>query len=113
MDALSLITSLSVAILSVLFSYFGAKAFYSLWWKPKTLERKLRQQGIRGNPYRIHYGDMKEEIQALNDAWSHPMELDHKIVPRVVPFAHRISEKYGAFFICIQNNSIRNVNKFK
>lgn len=60
------------------------------------LEKRLRQQGFKGNPYRILYGDMKEETQGFKDAWSRPMDqLNHQIVPRVMPFTYQMLQKYG------------------
>lgn len=88
--------SASLALLFFLCITVVTKAFYSLWWKPKWLEKQLRQQGVRGNPYRLLYGDMEEEKQAMKDAWSRPMDqLNHKIVPRAAPFAYNMAAKYG------------------
>ncbi|XP_020251991.1 cytochrome P450 CYP72A219-like isoform X2 [Asparagus officinalis] len=71
-------------------------SYYSLWWKPKRLEKHLRQQGIKGNPYKVLYGDTKEELERFKEAWSRPMdELNHQILPRVVPFTHQMVQKYG------------------
>lgn len=86
---------LIVSWLSLLL-YFVAKAYYSLLWKPWRLEKQMRQQGIRGNPYKIFYGDTKEEIKALAEARSRPMDqLNHKIMPRAIPFIHQTVKKYG------------------
>ncbi|EEF46296.1 cytochrome P450, putative [Ricinus communis] len=52
--------------------YGAVKALYSIWWKPKWLERRLRQQ-----------------------AWSKPVNLNHKIVQRVDPFTFNTVQKYG------------------
>nr|XP_010916789.2 cytochrome P450 CYP72A219 [Elaeis guineensis]XP_029119181.1 cytochrome P450 CYP72A219 [Elaeis guineensis] len=85
---------LIASVLTILLSC-GLKAFYSLWWKPKALEKKLKKQGIKGNPYRLLYGDMKDEIRAIKEAWSKPITLTHQIVPRVAPFAYHTVQKYG------------------
>ncbi|XP_038984948.1 cytochrome P450 CYP72A219-like isoform X3 [Phoenix dactylifera] len=82
------------SVLAVLL-FCGLKAFYSLWWKPKALEKQLREQGVRGNPYRILYGDTKDEIRAAKEAWSKPIALTHHIAPRVAPFAYQTVQKYG------------------
>jgi hypothetical protein len=73
----------------------GVKAFYSIWWKPKLLERRLKRQGIRGTPYRPLIGDMKEFVSQIKEAWSKPMSLNHQIVPRVDPFTLNTVQKYG------------------
>lgn len=85
---------LIVSALAVL-SYYGFRAIISLWWKPRLIERQLRQQGIRGNSYQLIYGDMKDEMKVIQEAWSSPMEISHRITPRVVPFAHQMVQKYG------------------
>lgn len=80
--------------------YFAARGSYYLWWKPRRLEKQLRQQGIRGNPYKILYGDLKEEVHGYKEAWSRPMdELNHRIVQRVVPFTHQMVQRYGKMFL--------------
>ncbi|KAJ7981923.1 Cytochrome P450 [Quillaja saponaria] len=69
-----------------------------LWLKPKKLERLLRQQGLKGNSYRILFGDMKQSIQMLKEAKCKPMNLSddcHDIAPRVFPFLHQIVKNYG------------------
>ncbi|URE12660.1 secologanin synthase-like [Musa troglodytarum] len=84
---------LAVSLAVLLFSCF--KVAYSLWWKPKALERHLRQQGIRGNPYRFFYGDLKDAMHARIIASSKPMDLSHQIVPRADPLVHQVVQKYG------------------
>ncbi|CAL9093851.1 unnamed protein product [Musa acuminata var. zebrina] len=84
---------LACSLAVLLFSCF--KVAYSLWWKPKALERHLRQQGIRGNPYRFFYGDLKDDMHARIIASSKPMDLSHQFVPRVAPLLHQIVQKYG------------------
>ncbi|XP_057954510.1 cytochrome P450 CYP72A616-like [Malania oleifera] len=68
---------------------------YTIWWKPKWLEKRLRQQGIQGTPYRYLIGDMKELVNLTKEAWSKPINLNHQIVPRVDPFTHNIVHRYG------------------
>ncbi|KAL3535543.1 hypothetical protein ACH5RR_004004 [Cinchona calisaya] len=95
------LTILSLKILSVLLlSYIFLRVFYSIWWKPKWLERRLKQQGIRGNPYKPLIGDMKDFVKQVTEAWSKPMSLSHQIAPRVDPFTHTTVEKYGKISLC-------------
>lgn len=72
-----------------------AKVSYSIWWKPKWLERNLKRQGIRGTPYKPLVGDMKEYIRLISEAWSKPLSLAHQIIPRVDPFTMNNFQKYG------------------
>lgn len=87
---------LLLALLCVLL-YGALKGFNSLWWKPKWLQRKLKQQGIMGTPYRPLIGDMKVFVKLISEAWSKPMNLNHKIVSRVDPFTLHTHHKYGNF----------------
>lgn len=79
----------------VLLLYGAARVSYSIWWKPKWLERQLKRQGIRGTPYRPLIGDMKEFVRLIKEAWSKPMSLTHQIAPRVDPFTLTNMQKYG------------------
>ncbi|XP_027074355.1 cytochrome P450 CYP72A616 [Coffea arabica] len=93
------ILSLKITAL-LLVSYFFLKVFYSIWWKPKWLERRLKQQGIRGNPYKLLIGDMKDFMKQITEAWSKPMSLSHQIAPRVDPFTLNTAQKYGKVSLC-------------
>lgn len=83
----------SLALCLVVFGV--AKAFHSIWWKPKLVERHLKRQGIRGNAYKPLVGDAKEYVRMITEAWSTPMNLDHQIVQRVDPFTAVNAKKYG------------------
>nr|GMD31849.1 cytochrome P450 CYP72A219-like [Ipomoea batatas] len=64
--------------------------------EPKKLEKCLKQQCLRGNPYRILSGDMKELAKMTNDAISKPMNpSDDHIAPRVIPYYVQHVNKYG------------------
>lgn len=89
-----IIQSLKITSL-LLLSYIFMRVFYSIWWKPKRLERCLKQQGIRGNPYKPLIGDMKDFMKQITEAWSKPMSLSHRIAPRVDPFTHNTIQKHG------------------
>ncbi|KAF8401075.1 hypothetical protein HHK36_014378 [Tetracentron sinense] len=86
----SLLTSFGLLLLcSVL------RVAYFIWWRPKSLEQQLKQQGIKGTPYKLLYGDMKDYVSSLKEAWSKPMNLNHHIAPRILPFFHDRVQKYG------------------
>lgn len=76
--------------------YGVAKAFHSIWWRPKLVERQLKRQGIRGSAYKPLVGDAKEYVRMITEAWANPMSLDHQIVQRVDPFTVVNAQKYGA-----------------
>ncbi|CBI27824.3 unnamed protein product, partial [Vitis vinifera] len=92
--AVSMFSCLLISSL-VLLLYGVLRVSYSIWWKPKWLEKRLRQQGIRGTPYKLVMGDMKEYIRLITEAWSKPMNLNHHIVSRVDPFTQNNMQQYG------------------
>lgn len=73
------------------------RVVYTIWWRPKSLEKQLRQQGIKGTSYKILHGDMKEIKKSTIQALSKPMTLNHRIAPRVLPFFHEMVQKYGNY----------------
>ncbi|XP_031098444.1 cytochrome P450 CYP72A219-like [Ipomoea triloba] len=66
-----------------------------VWFKPKKLEKLLKRQGLKGNPYRILSGDMKELVKMRIDALSKPMSLSDNIAPRLIPYFVHLADKYG------------------
>ncbi|KAJ4975072.1 hypothetical protein NE237_000178 [Protea cynaroides] len=70
-----------------------------VWWRPKKLERYLREQGLKGPPYKFLYGNLKEEMRLMKKVQSKPISLSHDIVPRVVPFVHHSINNYGKMFL--------------
>ncbi|CAN1177817.1 Cytochrome P450 CYP72A616 [Linum perenne] len=75
--------------------YSTTRVSYSIWWKPKSLERKLKQQGVKGTSYKPLLGDMKQFISHITESWSKPINLSHRIAARVDPFTLSIVHKYG------------------
>ncbi|KAF2287150.1 hypothetical protein GH714_038445 [Hevea brasiliensis] len=84
-----------LSLLLLLGLYGTGRIAYSIWWKPKSLERKLKKQGVKGTPYKLLVGDMKNCIRMITEAWSKPINLTHQIVQRVDPFTLNIVQKYG------------------
>ncbi|KAF6153884.1 hypothetical protein GIB67_006640 [Kingdonia uniflora] len=72
---------------------------YSLWWKPKSLERYLKTQGIHGPPYKFLYGNGKDIMELTQKVRSKPMGLSHNIGPRADPFVQQSMIKYGKVFL--------------
>ncbi|KAJ4975697.1 hypothetical protein NE237_000803 [Protea cynaroides] len=84
-----------VGVSCVLIVWWGWKVLEWIWWKPKKLERLLKEQGIKITPYNLLMGDLKENRGQSIEAQSKPMNLSHDIVPRVLPFHLQTIQKYG------------------
>ncbi|CAI9095923.1 OLC1v1031961C1 [Oldenlandia corymbosa var. corymbosa] len=74
-----------------------SKIVYSVYLKPKRLEKLLRQQGIKGTSYKLVQGDNLVMQEMANEALSKPISLNHKIAPRVNPFIDHMVKKYGLY----------------
>lgn len=66
-----------------------------VWVRPRRLEKLLREQGLKGNSYRLLFGDMKELAAMAKEAKSKPISLSDDIVPRVLPLFHKLVTAYG------------------
>ncbi|XP_010685026.2 cytochrome P450 CYP72A219 [Beta vulgaris subsp. vulgaris] len=67
-----------------------------VWWRPKKLERLLRQQGFSGNPYRLMFGDLKDHTSMRSQALQTPMiGFSHDYFSRVEPVRHQLFTKFG------------------
>ncbi|KAL8131898.1 cytochrome P450 CYP72A219-like [Apium graveolens] len=83
---------------SLCLAYVVMKAWKLLnwiWIRPKRLEKILRNQGFKGNPYRLLYGDVKELAAARKLARTKPINLDDDILPRVTPTIFTVISKHG------------------
>ncbi|KAI7737129.1 hypothetical protein M8C21_013249 [Ambrosia artemisiifolia] len=76
-------------VVAAIFFFYAWRASNRLWFKPKRIEKFLKEQGLKGTPYKFMYGDFKEMVQSTNEAKSQPMSLTHDIAPRVSPFFHK------------------------
>nr|W8JWW3.1 RecName: Full=Cytochrome P450 72A225; Short=CrCYP72A225 [Catharanthus roseus]AHK60841.1 CYP72A225 [Catharanthus roseus] len=65
------------------------------WIKPKKLEKRLRQLGLKGNSYRLLIGDLGETSQMDKEAKSKPINFTNHIIPRIMPFLHKIIQSHG------------------
>ncbi|KAK9706112.1 hypothetical protein RND81_07G104700 [Saponaria officinalis] len=71
-----------------------------LWWRPRKIEAHFAKQGIKGPPYKFFIGNVKELVQLMLKASSHPiLPFSHNILPRVFSFYHHWSKIYGATFL--------------
>ncbi|XP_047939282.1 cytochrome P450 72A397-like isoform X2 [Salvia hispanica] len=87
--------SLAAATLAFAALIYTWKILNWAYIKPKKLEKALRKQGLRGNPYKLVYGDFKEIMQTIIEARSSPINLHDDIKPRVQGFFLNTIQKYG------------------
>ncbi|KAL5786439.1 hypothetical protein ACOSQ2_008831 [Xanthoceras sorbifolium] len=100
MENCTLIITLLISSASLVL-YGLMRVAYVVWWRPKSLEKYLRQQGIQGTSFKLlqlHGGgsDMGKMVRSSKETWSKPMTtLNHQIAPYVLPFFHEMVQKYG------------------
>ncbi|KAL0362600.1 UNVERIFIED_CONTAM: cytochrome [Sesamum calycinum] len=66
-----------------------------VWLRPRRVEKWLRAQGWKSNPYRVWYGDLKDVGRMTVAAQSKPISVHHEFLPYVLPYHHHIISKYG------------------
>uniref|UniRef100_A0A0D6QSD7 Cytochrome P450 n=1 Tax=Araucaria cunninghamii TaxID=56994 RepID=A0A0D6QSD7_ARACU len=71
----------------------------AIWWRPRQIERHLAAQGITGPSYKLLYGNLLEMKKMVQEAKSKPMELSHRILPRIIPYYDTSLQKYGRIFL--------------
>lgn len=95
MDSLTrgsiLVTLLCIVVVTCLI-----KAVNWVWFKPKKLERVLRQQGFSGNPYRILFGDFKDFVRMRTEGLTKPVaNISDDYYSRADPPRYQLSSKFG------------------
>ncbi|KAK4752968.1 hypothetical protein SAY87_021766 [Trapa incisa] len=71
------------------------RAMNWLWVTPKKLEKLLREQGLKGTPYRFPFGDLTETKRMMKEMRSRPIGLFDDPVPRISPFEFQSVNAYG------------------
>ncbi|KAF9672633.1 hypothetical protein SADUNF_Sadunf11G0063000 [Salix dunnii] len=89
------ITSVVVSVVCVAVLRWAWGVLNWVWFRPKRIERCLRQQGFAGKPYRVLFGDWKESSDMLKEARTKPFGLSDAFLPRVMPFLHQLVKDYG------------------
>ncbi|CAM8991972.1 unnamed protein product [Rhodiola kirilowii] len=89
------ISALTVGLLGMMFFTCAYRVINWLWLTPKMLERNLKRQGLKGNSYRVLYGDMKDNMKMMQDAKSKPISLSDNIIPRVMPYVEHCLATHG------------------
>ncbi|KAG8386771.1 hypothetical protein BUALT_Bualt03G0183600 [Buddleja alternifolia] len=94
----------SACLALVVLIYYTWRILDWAYITPKTLGKRLRKQGFKGNSYKLVSGDLKEMLQMIEEANSKPINLDDDIKRRVLAFFINIFQKYGALllYVCWQ-----------
>ncbi|KAF5193982.1 hypothetical protein FRX31_016431 [Thalictrum thalictroides] len=59
------------------------------------MKKYLKKQGIDCLSYKFFYGNQKEsEMMKMKESCK-PMELSHRVVPRLLPFQNQAVQTYG------------------
>ncbi|KAL2346594.1 hypothetical protein Fmac_000594 [Flemingia macrophylla] len=80
---------------ALLVLYIVIRLVNNIWWRPRSTEKLLRQQGIRGSSYKLFNGDISDMKNSAIKALSKPISLNHKIAPRVTPFILKMVQQHG------------------
>ncbi|KAG6416838.1 hypothetical protein SASPL_124279 [Salvia splendens] len=91
MDFFTCLQTLSAIVLFI----YVSKILNWVWFTPRNLEKRLRQQGFTGNSYRILFGDMKDMRRMTKEATSKPISFSHDFSHRIIPIFHFALNKYG------------------
>ncbi|KAF3656872.1 hypothetical protein FXO38_13944 [Capsicum annuum] len=62
---------------------------------PKKLEKYLIENGLKGNPYKLLYGDFKELKKSVIEAQSKPINFSDDIAQKLIPFFLNAINKNG------------------
>ncbi|KAL8110255.1 cytochrome P450 72A15-like isoform X1 [Apium graveolens] len=89
------IASIVISVIALVIFKYTIKQANKYWFRPKKMEKRLREIGFKGNPYRIIFGDSKDVDRMRAQVTSKPMELSDDIVFRVLPFHLHLLQKYG------------------
>ncbi|KAJ0489086.1 putative secologanin synthase [Helianthus annuus] len=82
-------------VVCIMLVSYALRLLNLMWFKPKKMEKFLRDQGLDGRDYKFPFGDLKELMQSIVEAKTKPIDLTDDIVPRVLPFVHEIVATHG------------------
>uniref|UniRef100_A0A7N0UL31 Cytochrome P450 n=1 Tax=Kalanchoe fedtschenkoi TaxID=63787 RepID=A0A7N0UL31_KALFE len=75
------------------------KCFEKLWLRPMRVQREMRAQGVRGPGYKLIEGNSREIFDMRVASMSQPMELSHRLLPRIQPYVHTWIQTYGTNYL--------------
>lgn len=85
-----------VTVIVTVLTWWIWSALNWIWFTPKRIEKRLKQQGLKGNSYRPLVGDIRDMVKMIKEAKSKHMDpYSNDIAPRVLPFVVHTIAKYG------------------
>ncbi|GLU16647.1 hypothetical protein SLE2022_330690 [Rubroshorea leprosula] len=91
--------SLILAIIALVIPFLVSKLLQVLWvlfWRPYSLTKRFKKQGISGPPYRVLSGSLDEIKSMQKDAREMILDTDsNDIVQKVIPHYQKWSSEYG------------------
>ncbi|KAL6999696.1 hypothetical protein U1Q18_000851 [Sarracenia purpurea var. burkii] len=94
------VSSVIISLALVTLLTCACKVVNWVWLKPKKMERCLREQGFKGYPYKLLYGDAKDLISKMRESGPKPMEpTSDDVVPSILPFHHHSVNLHGKKYI--------------
>lgn len=89
---------MAAAVVVTVFAWWFFDVF---WLKPRKMEKCLRDQGLKGTSYKFLYGDVKEMVKRITEAYRKPINLNDDIVPRVLSFPHSVITTHGMYVLSV------------
>ncbi|GLU16648.1 hypothetical protein SLE2022_330690 [Rubroshorea leprosula] len=93
--------SLILAIIALVIPFLVSKLLQVLWvlfWRPYSLTKRFKKQGISGPPYRVLSGSLDEIKSMQKDAREMILDTDsNDIVQKVIPHYQKWSSEYEMF----------------
>ncbi|MFS7959617.1 putative secologanin synthase [Helianthus anomalus] len=83
----------ATAIVTIVILRWGWKLLNWVWLNPKKLEKWMRDEGYKGNPYKLLIGDMIEFATIVKEGKSKASPITHDITSYALPFDHHIISK--------------------
>ncbi|KAM7468452.1 hypothetical protein LguiB_016014 [Lonicera macranthoides] len=75
------------------------RLLHKVWWTPIYIQKKMSSQGIKGLPYKFPHGNTQLISNMRSQSMDKPMEISHKMFPRIQPHVYLWNKIYGASFI--------------
>lgn len=97
----SVLLPVLAALLALAASWLWNYAVVRLAWRPRSVARRFREQGVRGPPYRFLRGSNEDirRMKAEADRMAVLDVRDHDYLPRTLPHFVKWKEQYGGPFL--------------